>query len=1745
MSEKPLDRAVPLQPGPVDAAVTVPGRTDDPLRRDDDLPRRVDELRRSGRTSEALRLLEAAPTGTAEPPAALAVARARVLLAVHRSDDAAEVLRQAHERHGASAELSAWLVASLSRGRHYDDAATVAAEAGAAFPASPLLRVATGRLLVDQYRFEESLPYFREAHALDRDDPRGLRWLLHGLRCVRRFDDIDTLVATAGMIADTVRAEYARSLLDRYRFEEVIAYLDTAQDEEPPALLLRLEALSALGRVEEAQRLAEAALARKPEEPRRWVGLAHVLDESYRFEESLASFEQALTIDPFDADALEWRTTELRNLRRWADAERSALEAVTRAPRLPQMQVELGCVYEDQHDFERARAAFGKALDIDPGHEWALSSHVSLLRRLHRLDEAEEAARQAIERRPDSPDLYRHLAYVHDDRHDHESALAAADRALAIDPGDGLALAWRIRKLRHRRCFDEAEAAIRQATEKRPDLAQPYVELGYLHDDRYDHERALEAFEQALTIDPHHEWALAWRITELRQLRRFDDAEQAARQAVEARPDSPQLHLELGYLHDDRHDHRRALEAFEQALTIDPHHESALAWRITELRQLRRLDDAEEAAREAIENRPDSPNLRLQLAYVHDDKHDYEQALTAVEQALTLDPHHEWALVWRITELRQLRRFDDAEQSARQAIEARPNSPQLHLELGHLHDDRHDHKRALDAFEQALTIDPHHESALAWRIIQLRQLRRFDDAEQAARQAIEARPDSPDLRLQLAYVHDDRNDHAHALTAVVQALTLDPHHESALTWHITELRRLRRFDEAEEAVRRAVEARPDSPRPYVELGYLHDDRYDHRRALEAFEQALSIDPQHESALIWHIVELRRLRRFKEAEDAIRLAIGKRPDSPDLHLQRALLHENRHDHEQALTAVEQALTISPQHELALAWRVTELRQLRRFDEAEEAVRRAVEARPDSPRPYVELGYLHDDRHDHRRALEAFEQALTIDPHHESALIWHIVELRRLRRLDEAEEAARQAIETLPGSPDPHLQLAYVHDDRHDSEQALTAVEQALTIDPHHEWALARRIIQLRQLRRLDQAEEAARLAIDARPDSLVLHLELASVSEDRGDFEAAGASVQAALDLDPRDDLALAARIRVLRLSRDFVGALTAAQRAVVAHPDSVEVLLELGNAHADRYDDQQALAAFDSAFAIDPGRVHVVERRVVTLQRLQRHVDAERCARAAVALRPESESLHICLGQTFEERLQVREALACYEAAALCNPHNPRALVGRSAALRTLHSYAEADGLISPLAQEKPHLRALTEELAWIQHDSERLSEARATFTRLERTALSNGERAASIAGLGWVDFTCGDYVSAEDHFRRSVELMPHDREYRLARAWALVRQDERRQWEEAEQLCLAALAEHQDAAVLVCLGVIDYRLGRLPAAEYHLGKALKVDPYKGSHTDLASLYTQLGRYEEAEAHLNVAIAQDPYAASAQVELGHLRLLMDQPQEATRLFRGVLRVDPSVQVAALGLAEALTALGRSREAEDVLREGLRTAAVPWRLHLALARLLFHQADATQNDDVFAEAYAEAVEAIAAAPAGEADPYYVAAVCQVRLGGTATVGALGDAPSRRVALRHLRRCLSVEREHVDAQRLVQLLERERGVARTAALGTATIATVALGLLAVMWTAFFVSDRVTTVMITTITPVLVGLVAVAVLLPSLIRLKLPGFEADLQAGLGQITAGPTGEVVIRPGNLAISTGPVGYAPNQRRSEDHRRR
>ena len=342
-----------------------------------------------------------------------------------------------------------------------------------------------------------------------------------------------------------------------------------------------------------------------------------------------------------------------------------------------------------------------------------------------------------------------------------------------------------------------------------------------------------------------------------------------------------------------------------------------------------------------------------------------------------------------------------------------------------------------------------------------------------------------------------------------------------------------------------------------------------------------------------------------------------------------------------------------------------------------------------------------------------------------------------------------------------------------------------------------------------------------------------------------------------------------------------------------------------------------------------------------------------------------------------------------------------------------------------------------------------------------------------------------------AVENRPHNLEYELALAWALARQGGERRRQEAELIAWNILARRLDPSAHVCLGVLAFQSGMLASSEYHLKEALRIDPWHGSHADLGALYAHMARYDDGESELRIAVSQDWYDTAAHAELGSLFLQLGEKRlpDAEREFRQALISDPTSSAAAIGLAEVLARAGDETTAESTLRQALRRqdAAQAWRTHLALARLLVQRGDKQQNSDLHAEAYAQAQRAIGLAPDAEADPHFVAGVALYRM-GSLTVDARGRFGYRRRAMGHLRECVKRDDAHADAQRNLSLLEREMRAIAPAVWGGYAVAAVSLTLLATMWTMFFLTTKVTAVMLSVTTPVLVGLFTIATLLPT---------------------------------------------------------
>jgi len=315
--------------------------------------------------------------------------------------------------------------------------------------------------------------------------------------------------------------------------------------------------------------------------------------------------------------------------------------------------------------------------------------------------------------------------------------------------------------------------------------------------------------------------------------------------------------------------------------------------------------------------------------------------------------------------------------------------------------------------------------------------------------------------------------------------------------------RLGLHDEAEQALRRAVELDPRHAAANNELGnLLADHRGDDAGAEEAFRRAAQASP--DLAAPWHNLGdllARQPGRAEEAEAAYRRALELAPEEPATwdHL-GDLLARSMGRLEEAEEACRKALELAPDRAATLDHLGDLLaEQPERLEEAEDAYRGATAADPTWARPWDGLGaLLHQRLGRPAEAEDAYRKALALDPAwprpwgNVAALLHH-----RQGRPREAEDAYRRALELSPGWAWAWAGLGALLEHRRGLfAEAEEAYRRAVELDPdwarpHHDLG---RLLH-RHLARPEEAEVAYRAAIYRCPEDPAPWLDLGELLRD--------------------------------------------------------------------------------------------------------------------------------------------------------------------------------------------------------------------------------------------------------------------------------------------------------------------------------------------------------------------------------------------------------------------------------------------------------------------------------------------------------------------------------------------------------------------------------------------------------------------------------------------------------------------------
>ena len=298
----------------------------------------------------------------------------------------------------------------------------------------------------------------------------------------------------------------------------------------------------------------------------------------------------------------------------------------------------LGMLYIQRQDFAQAETFLARANKANPGDASTQQNHAAMLLALKRSEEA----------------------------------IAAADRALALQDGNLAALHVKISALMELERYGEAIASADQALK----LDQNYVEGWYMRGNalyqtgRYGD--ALANYDKVLTQQPGRFEALYYRASSLAQMER----------------------------------HAEAIAAFDRAISVNAQYADAFYERGTALGTQSRLKEAIADYSRALALKPDfmaawnsrgTANLMLGRA---------GDALADLDRALALKPDEADAWKKRGGALDRLHRPEEALESYRRGVALTPDDAATYVDIASLlqHADRP--QEALAAFDTAATLNP-------------------------------------------------------------------------------------------------------------------------------------------------------------------------------------------------------------------------------------------------------------------------------------------------------------------------------------------------------------------------------------------------------------------------------------------------------------------------------------------------------------------------------------------------------------------------------------------------------------------------------------------------------------------------------------------------------------------------------------------------------------------------------------------------------------------------------------------------------------------------------------------------------------------------------------------------------------------------------------------------------------------------------------------------------------------------------
>jgi DNA-directed RNA polymerase subunit alpha len=161
-----------------------------------------------------------------------------------------------------------------------------------------------------------------------------------------------------------------------------------------------------------------------------------------------------------------------------------------------------------------------------------------------------------------------------------------------------------------------------------------------------NHADAAKDFDEAIKLGENKVECTLRKAGEIRKLGNLDEAEQIIRSTGSEGARQAEYSYQMGCVMADRGDTYGAIEYFERAVDMDPHHQRALFALALQAARQGNDDEAIQLYERCLSKPPYYLGALLNLGLLYEDKENYGAAQYCFERVLRYDPNNEWAQLY-------------------------------------------------------------------------------------------------------------------------------------------------------------------------------------------------------------------------------------------------------------------------------------------------------------------------------------------------------------------------------------------------------------------------------------------------------------------------------------------------------------------------------------------------------------------------------------------------------------------------------------------------------------------------------------------------------------------------------------------------------------------------------------------------------------------------------------------------------------------------------------------------------------------------------------------------------------------------------------------------------------------------------------------------------------------------------------------------------------------------------------------